>query len=103
MQRNPIALVQTNDRIQIRSMCFLCVFLTGRPLQGPLDFKGWVALAQNNGKIRVKIRVPEMECTQQKCALEMTQEWSFLLSLGKKWPKKFKSARCFSVTSIVPL
>ena len=27
-------------------------------------------------------------CTQQKCALEMTREWSFLLSLSKKWPKK---------------
>ena len=36
----------------------------------------------------VKIRGPKVECTQQKLALDMTWEWSFLLSLGKKWPKK---------------
>ena len=32
-----------------------------------------------------------MECTQQKFALEMTREWSFLLSLSKKWPKNYVS------------
>ena len=43
---------------------------------------------------------PKMECTQQKFALEMTREWSFLLSLSKKWPKKIILAMCFSVPSI---
>ena len=43
---------------------------------------------------------PKMECTQQKFALEMTREWSFLLSLSKKWPKKIILAMCFFVPSI---